>query len=153
MENTHSVEPIEWKAKWPDFECLRDLVYSGNIEFPKLENSMETILETTLDNYPEVFRKNPIDHLFYQLATVKESSGVTVLKGDGTTDDIFRTIVLGCALIQEEDIYEYLITHRIGYMDNNKAALGVVGRLTGSKSTSGGLSTQGRGIGVVARGR
>ena len=109
MEDGYEVIPLEHKCTWVDFEATRELLYSGNLMLPRLTESFEDITKTTLDNYPECFRNRPVDHLAWQFATVRESTGVTVLKGDGGTDDTFRTIVLGVAKLQEEDILEDLL--------------------------------------------
>lgn len=109
LEDGYEVVPLEHKCKWSDFEATRELLYSGNLQLPRLTESFEDIMKTTLDNYPECFRNRPIDHLAWQFATVRESTGVTVQKGEGGTDDTFRTIVLGIAQMQEEDILEDLL--------------------------------------------
>lgn len=110
LEATYEVIPLEHKASWPDFEATRELLYSGNLILPKLSAPFDDIIKTTLDNYPECFRDRPLDHLAWQFATVRESTGVTVLKGDGGTDDTFRTIVLGVAQVQDNDVLETLMS-------------------------------------------
>lgn len=155
LENEMDVNPIEWKCTWEDFENTRELIYTGNIKLPKLDTKHSELLETTLDNYPDTFRRSPIDHLYFQMATVKESTNVTVLKGDGVTDDLFRTIVLGSALMQDEEVFEYISTHRNGYSTTeSRGPIGMVVKAgQGMKAGGNTLSTNGRGIGAVVRRR
>jgi len=110
LEEGYEVTPLEHKCVWEDFETTRDLLYSGNLLLPKLTEPFDDIIKTTLDTYPECFRNRPMDHLAWQFATVRENTGVTVLKGDGGTDDLFRTIVLGVAQLQDDELLEDLLS-------------------------------------------
>lgn len=150
LEENFDVVPIEYQCKWDDFSNLRELIETGNIELPKMESSPNDVLETTLDNYPDVFRRRPIDHLYYQMCTVREQTNVTVLKGDGVTDDSFRTIVLGAALMQDEEVFEFIETNRNGYSQENTGALGVTqGYSSGGSATGGQTITNQSGVTVA----
>ncbi|QIG70361.1 terminase large subunit protein [Rhizobium phage RHph_N28_1] len=151
LENGYNVVPIEHKATWADFEATRDLLYSGNLLMPRLTESFDDIIKTTLDQYPECFRSRPVDHLAWQFATVRESTGVTVLKGDGGTDDTFRTIVLGVAMMQDDEILEELLS-----VNNGKTPprpfMGLVRRLSGAGGqVAGGASGSGGFLGITKR--
>lgn len=151
LENEYEVVPIEHKCKWTDFECMRDLLYSGNLILPRLDTPFMDLLETTLDDYPDKFRKSPTDHLFYQMATVQESTGVTVLKGNGTTDDIFRTIVLGATLLQDEEVFQYLLDNRVGITQLAEPPRAITVRASGGGSRGGGNSGAANGSATIVK--
>lgn len=150
LDEGYGVTPIEHKCGWSDFELTRDLLYSGNLQLPKTVDEFDEIMKTTLDNYPECFRGKPIDHMVWQFLTVMEKTNVTVLKGDGT-DDLFRTVVLGCAMLQDEEILEELLTAVTG--KNASTAKAFVGMSAGSKggSSQGMVSGDGKTLGIVKR--
>src|SRR5690606_24886188 len=127
---------IEHKCVWEDFETTRDLLYSGNLLMPKLTEPFDDIIKTTLDNYPECFRNRPMDHLAWQFATVRESTGVTVLKGDGGTDDLFRTIVLGVAQLQDDEILEELLSVNNQQVSGSDFLVSVVKMKPGASASS-----------------
>lgn len=130
MEASHDVVPVPHKCNWEDFENTRDLLYSGNLMLPKTQNTLQENMETVLDNYPEVFRGKPVDHLQWQFMTVKEHTNVTVIKGDGGTDDAFRTIVLGVHALQDLEVVEELLKGKTAQVVI-KPFLGMTGKLSG----------------------
>lgn len=152
LENSYGVVPLEHKASWEDFEATRELLYSKQLIMPRTTESIDTIMETTLDNYPEVFRNRPIDHMAWQFMTVREQTGVTVLKGDGGTDDLFRTIVLGVAQMQDDEVLEELLAHR-NKVSAQTPFLGMVVKMSGKGGSSGNAQTgsDGKGISFVQK--
>lgn len=152
LDEGYGVSPIEHKCKWEDFELTRDLLYSDNLHLPKANNSLDDIMKTTLDNYPECFRGSPVDHMLWQFLTVMEKTKVTVLKGDGGTDDLFRTVVLGCAMLQDEEILEDLLSVNAGPVNEPKQFIGLnVGRKGGGMSGASMIAGDGRTLGMVKR--
>ncbi len=151
IEDGYEVTPLEHKCSWEDFETTRDLLYSGNLQMPRLTEDFEEILKTTLDNYPECFRNRPVDHLAWQFATVREQTGVTVLKGEGGTDDSFRTIVLGVAQLQNEEILEELLSYSAAPENRKEGFLGMVVKVNGGGRSSGSASSSGEALGAVKR--
>jgi hypothetical protein len=155
LEEQHEVTPFEYQCKWRDFENLRDLLYTGNVSFPRLEQSPEDILQTTLDDYPNCFRRRPVDHLFWQLASVKEQTNVTVVKGDGSTDDLFRTIVLGASMLQDDEVFEYIITNRNEQEARETGAIGLSHGYSKGRSASAGtgnsIQNNGRVVAVMTK--
>lgn len=135
LDETYGVVPLEHKCRWGDFEATRDLLYSGNLILPKTVEPVEEIMKTTLDNYPECFRGKPVDHLAWQFLTVKEQTNVTVLKGDGGTDDLFRTVVLGVAQLQDPEILEELLQGRV-QVQEARPIFGLLGKLKGGGASS-----------------
>ena len=133
LEAEYEVTPIEHKASWEDFENTRDLLYSGNLLLPKTQRTLQENMEVTLDNYPEVFRGMPIDHLQWQFMTVKEQTNVTVIKGDGT-DDSFRTVVLGVHAVQDDEIREALLEGRQARAVEAKPVTSLTARMKGQSS-------------------
>ena len=150
IEDGYEVTPMEHKCSWEDFETTRDLLYSGNLQMPRLTDNFDDILKTTLDNYPECFRNRPVDHLAWKFATVREQTGVTVLKGDGGTDDSFRTIVLGVAQLQNEEILEELLSVTAQQETKKDEFLGFVVKVN-SNGASSATSSDGSALGAVKR--
>jgi hypothetical protein len=68
---------------------------NGNIEFPAVELNLDFI--QTVRNYKVELLNSPVSHLLLQSITVREYQG-TITKGEGFTDDIFRTVALLHAL-------------------------------------------------------
>lgn len=150
LENEYEITPLEYQCKWVDFDNTRELLYTGNLTLPKLDSTREELMETVLDDYPENFRRRPTDHLFYQMATVREHTNVTVTKGDGVTDDLFRTIVLGVAMLQDDEIFEFIETNA-NEMAEERTAIGISqGYSAGGSNTASGKSiTNGNGVTVA----
>jgi hypothetical protein len=105
LESDFEIPYYEKRLMWDDFVSLKEAFYDNEIMLPKLETDMEKILATTLDNYPDMFRGRPLDHLAYQILTVQEAKGNTVIKGDAT-DDMFRCIALAHSMLQDVDFLE-----------------------------------------------
>lgn len=80
--------------KYPQLFNVKTRVQQGSLILPVPERgSLQECLTFEAADYPECFDMQPASHLAMQLATVKDT-GRTVDKGDGYTDDIFRSLAL-----------------------------------------------------------
>ena len=91
----------QFSVKYPDFIQAKSYIEEGKMILPKLEIPGDEIRRVT--EYPEYFLGKPAAHLLFQMITVKDM-GKTVIKGDGYTDDLFRSLVLGVSRILDEKI-------------------------------------------------
>jgi hypothetical protein len=90
--------------KYKEIHTTKTLVQQGMLHLPKPESgNIKDCLEFDADSYPSCFNNRPMDHLYLQLATVKDT-GKTVDKGDGYTDDIFRALALLVWALHEEEV-------------------------------------------------
>lgn len=142
LEDATGVEYLEHRLSSPDFVNVREALYDGQIEFPKLEMDTAKIVETVLDDYPHIFYLKPVSHLYYQLGTVQDT-GSSVVKGEGATDDILRSVILGYTVLQMPDILEG-ISETEDTVDS-RMALGAIPSMRGRSAT-----TEVKGVGVVA---
>ena len=105
-QNNHRLTSLQYTLKPRDFDIFdSDLVETGNIQFPKMEMDPD-VIETVTD-FRKAFVKRPSSHLYLQFLTVRESGGV-VTKGDGYTDDIYRTVVLLATCARKPKVEEVL---------------------------------------------
>jgi hypothetical protein len=146
LNEKYGIENYEVRAKWQDFIMLRELINQHQIELPKPEKALDVIQQTLLDNYPEIFQSAAQDHLYWQLMSVREQTNVTVVKPDSGTDDLFRTIVLGASLLQDEDVRD-LIYQKGGPEENIET-----GSLTIAKGFSKSIKTAARTISTSSSG-
>lgn len=123
MEAEFGIEYVDYQLNWEDFENFKSGMYERKVVLPKLSTSLGELAETVLDNYPHMFENKPIDHLAYQFLTVQEARGNTVVKGDAT-DDMFRTIALLHAAMQDTEMLESLLN--VEEESAKTPALGVV---------------------------
>lgn len=153
LEDRYEVETIEYRCKWDDFTITRDLIDDKKVYLPNINLNYDDLMSVTAEQYPEVFRTKPLDHLAWQMMTVRESTNVTVLKGDLGTDDLFRTLVLGCAAMQDIDLVEVLMASG-SPVTANEGVVGLVKRTAGggsSKSQTGSSSGDGVPLGITRR--
>ena len=101
------IDSLLYSVKYADFEMFKHEVYGETIVFPKLESPLEDMIELDTDINSLISFK-PCNHLFLQLLMCKDT-GRMVTKGDDITDDILRALVLGYAVINNEE-YEDLFT-------------------------------------------
>lgn len=151
LEQEYGIETLEYRCSWEDFAVTRELVDNDNLTCPGLTMKFDDLMGVTAEQYPEIFRTKPIDHLAWQFMTVKENTNVTVLKGDLGTDDLFRTVVLGCALLQDQEIVEDLLD--ADFAVDEDVALGMVRRVGGGGSSGSQAKTgsDGSTLGVIHR--
>ena len=99
----------KYSVKYSDFIDYKSYLEGGSILLPSLSKKPKE-LDTTVysETYPNCFDFNPVDHLYHQLKTVKDT-GKTVTKGGGYTDDLVRASVLATAkLLNPKFAEEYL---------------------------------------------
>lgn len=131
----------QYSVKYPDFIEYKQAFLDGNVKIPKPELKWDEIELHGGDNYPYCFENNPISHYIFQCLTVVDRMGKTVEKGEGCTDDIFRSTVLAYAKLIDPN-YSKLFG---GFSNRNFGG----SRLVGCRATGSGISRCG--IGVVAR--
>jgi hypothetical protein len=104
------VQGMQYRCKYQDFLNVRTAIDDRLIVLPKCEvtpendpvknlNAIFTMSET---GYPLCFEGKPVAHLLYQLLTVEDVMGKTVEKGENSTDDIFRALVLAHKFCHED---------------------------------------------------
>lgn len=131
----------QYSVKYPDFIEYKQAFLDGNVKIPKPELKWDEIELHGGDNYPYCFENNPISHYIFQCLTVVDRMGKTVEKGEGCTDDIFRSTVLAYAKLMDPE-YSKLFG---GFSNGNFGG----SRMVGCRATGSGISRCG--IGVVAR--
>ncbi len=128
------IEAEQYSVKYPEFMSLKEDIINGRISIPKPELEPKQI-ETAGDSaYPQGFSGKPISHLAFQLITVQDNAKV-VSKGEGTTDDILRALVLGYSYLIDPDFRDLLSGKTIGGGEI-KTALGAVGTYAGGRGSS-----------------
>ena len=139
-----NVESEQYSVKYPEFMQLKEDILNGKIAIPRNEMDGEKIERAGDTAYPNGFIGKPVSHLLYQLITVQDNLKL-VTKGEGTTDDILRSLVLGYSYLIDPDFREMLSGKAMdtAYV---KTALGAVGTYT----LGGGRTTGGPGLGVMA---
>lgn len=82
-----------------DFDAVSAMLGAGNVLLPSvLDVDKKHILEGGVASYKQEMLGKPVQHLFLQMATVKDvGPGRCPTKGDDMTDDIFRALALGLA--------------------------------------------------------
>jgi hypothetical protein len=91
------------RLKYGHFLVWRDALHNGQFRMPKLEMPPKEILAQT-ENYPHGFTNKPVAHAIFQALTVVDIPDKTVDKGDGLTDDIFRTMVVAYTYLSEPEL-------------------------------------------------
>lgn len=138
--------------KYPQLFNVKTRVQQGSLILPVPERgSLQECLTFEAADYPECFDMQPASHLAMQLATVKDT-GRTVDKGDGYTDDIFRSLAL---FVWACDVEEFRM-ELDGSPDDEEVlerptAFAVSGLLSGGGGQwgGGGSNTPSDGIGFV----
>ena len=108
------METAEYSLKRDDFDFVLDYMMDRDVapHMPRLEMDFEDICNTATDNYPHCFKYKPVSHLLFQMTTVRETSK-TIDKGQGYTDDIFRSLFLLLAHLYDEEDAEWLKKQRV----------------------------------------
>ena len=106
LERDKGVFTMTYSMKMEDFYNLQSRLIGGEIELPQLPDgdTLESVMDWDTSAYPACFLDKPIQHLYYQIMTVRKGSK-TVEKGEGATDDIFRSMAVGLHLIDVPDIW------------------------------------------------
>jgi hypothetical protein len=83
FRQAHEIESKKYSLKYVDFADAKKDFLDRKIAFPALEAGMddeESIFDQA-NGYPARFLGKPVAHLFYQILTVRDIVGKTVLKG------------------------------------------------------------------------
>lgn len=125
--------------KYSEIYTVKTLIQQGQLKLPKMESkNLTECLEFDGDSYPACFDGRPMDHLYLQLATVKDN-GKKIDKGDGYTDDTFRSLALLVWALHEEETQIILnMTDDSGFSESVRPAA-----IAASKLYSGGGGTIG----------
>ena len=99
-------------------KAILSAVEDGTLELPMLEKTPEEIM--SVRNYKTELLGCPVSHLFLQMATVRESRG-TLTKGEGFTDDIFRSLWLLAYTTFNPKVKEYMDKRLPLVLTQNKA--------------------------------
>ena len=86
---------IQNMLRYIDFVQFTTAAQNGDLVFPSIELAMDRIL--LVQDYKVELRNTPMSHLALQFCTVRDT-GTAVIKGDGYTDDMYRTAVLAYKL-------------------------------------------------------
>jgi hypothetical protein len=110
LEQDHNVQRFSHKLKYKHFTDAKSAFLDRQIILPSLEDGMseETAIFDTALEYPKRFVGKPAAHLFYQILTVKDIIGKEVTKGNGSTDDLFRCMILAHWALNEPEVLEAL---------------------------------------------
>lgn len=161
----HEVMFVSRSLKYPDFDAFRQsAIYDGALKLPMLENKpREAVKMAGSPGYPQIFVKQPISHLLYQLVAVNDVPNIGVTKPDGGTDDLFRALVLGYTGITDPEYADFLTENVSTPKQSIGVMIGGVGIGSGAQYTSNvgvavgprnSVSGGGGGVGVVmAKGR
>ena len=91
-------------------------------------------------DYPRMFEGKPIEHFYFQVATVRDIAG-KCLKGDRLTDDVFRAYCLGAYMLQSEDLRSELV-----FTEERKAATAPLAVVLSNKSRTGAVAQPKNGL-------
>lgn len=128
----------QYSLKYRDIHIIKTLVQQGTLRIPMAEREFKECIEFDDEYYPSCFAKDPAAHLIMQMATVKDT-GKMVDKGDGYTDDIFRSLALLVWGLHQEDYQAILLAAP------EDETLARPGAIAASKLYSGGGSSIGNG--------
>jgi hypothetical protein len=144
LEDSLGLDYFDIRLNMENFNDYKEALYDELISHPKLEMEVESIVETTMDNYPECFLNKPCSHLFYQFMTVR-NTGNSVVKGDdGATDDILRACVIAHTALQDEEILEICEDFNIPYDESiTKPAIAAISSSGGAGYSRAGSSNVG----------
>lgn len=106
VEQDFGIQTRQHSLRYKDFLIFRDYIYDKQIIFPGLAKGKTVKSFTELyspEGYPDSFRNHPIEHFCMQLMTVQDT-GISIIKGDQLTDDLFRASVLGFKYLIDPDL-------------------------------------------------
>ena len=103
------VVTMTYSMKLADFYNLQSRLMGNEIDLPALpaKQTLDAIKNWDTTAYPACFLDKPIEHLYYQFMTVRRGTK-TVEKGEGSTDDLFRSMAVGLHLLSVPDIWNAL---------------------------------------------
>ena len=123
LDDALGVDYAEIKLTLNDFDDYKQCIYDEMIVHPELDMDMETIVNMSLDNYPDCFAKHPVAHLAFQMLTVQNTGNAVVKGEDGTTDDLLRACVIAHAALQDEELLEVSLSKELNAMPEPTAAI------------------------------
>lgn len=137
------VKSVQYSPKRKDFNVLYAMLEAKNILLPTLiAEFANRIYDGQIENWRTDMLNHPIEHLLLQMMTVKEESeGKPPVKGDGFTDDIFRSLVL-LTKIHDPKVMERLKEAKDWAYDGSGGRKGMP--MPSFAGRSGGFSTAGR---------
>ena len=111
------IQGHQHKCSYSDFLFLRSAIDDKRIILPKSEvhvtsdafKNVEHIFTIAESGYPYCFDEKPIAHLLYQLLTVEDIAGKTVDKGENSTDDTFRSLVLAHKFCHDPELRDSVL--------------------------------------------
>jgi hypothetical protein len=142
LENRYNIEQEIYSPKYKIMQEFKSQLEVAELQIPNIECKWKEIEKLAGEEYPMGYYQKPVAHFIYQLLTVQDL-GKDVVKGDGTTDDLFRAVI-GFYAYAIDDNWRDLLS---GSNDSKipQAALGAVaspanrnvGGIGGSNSSSG----------------
>jgi hypothetical protein len=138
IEKEFEIPATQYSVKFSDFAEFKNGLYNGDIHLPMPEIKIDDAFQLAQHNYPVCLENKPVVHTMLQMLTVENLMNKTVEKGEGYTDDIFRAMVLGHAMLINDDIVEELLKHQQNYSEQQ--AVGVIGSLSGGISSISGAN-------------
>lgn len=131
IQDEFGIESGMYSVKMPDFNLTRSKLEAEEFSLPSIEKEITD--NEAVVNYPSAFFNSPAAHLFFQMKTVSES-GKTVIKGDGYTDDLFRSLVLLSSKLFDPKIEEKI--SNMSVKKRNSVVIGIVRSKNGVISDS-----------------
>lgn len=105
-----------YSLKMGDFVNLVSMLYSGDVVLPPMPlttdgepYTFKTLLDTDTTMYPACFAGRTVEHFYFQCATVR-NTGKNVDKGEGLTDDLFRSFMVGLYLLDSDEVQDALFS-------------------------------------------
>lgn len=93
------VKCYTYSLKASDFEAFIDFVHSKQLELPKAEVDFD--FAEAVKDYKVELLTSPGAHLYRQFLTVQQIAGM-LMKGQGSTDDMLRSVILGVTRLFNE---------------------------------------------------
>lgn len=100
------------------------------ISYPRMEMPLSEIMAPSTDGYRVRYHNKPVAHLIHQFDTVQDINGVYD-KGQGNTDDLHRSCVLGINLITDPSFVEKYLKQKVRTVANSIGAIGSMGGMMG----------------------
>lgn len=114
IEAKFNIYTAQYSVKYRDFLLFKNYAEEKALILPKLDTPKDTDEKILLitDSYPSCYNYKPMNHLFLQMHTVRDTER-DVIKGQKLTDDIFRALVLLTTKALDEAFCEkYLVGNK-----------------------------------------
>lgn len=126
--------------RYEEMEAVRTCFEQEIVSLPRCELPARDLLEALDNDYRAFYAGKPVAHLVKQMLTIKDGQK-HVLKGDGYTDDLWRSAALCVWGLQNEKFLDLLLKEPDPVYESQKPAIGV------SRLGSGGGASVGNGAG------